>query len=39
MKQLRLFATRYLTRETRRRIARLAVWPPVGWIRFVNCAA
>jgi SAM-dependent methyltransferase len=34
MKQLRLFATRYLTRETRRRIARLAVWPPVGWIRF-----
>lgn len=34
MKQLRLLATRYLTRETRRRLARLAVWPPVGWIRF-----
>jgi ubiquinone/menaquinone biosynthesis C-methylase UbiE len=23
-----------LTRETRRRLARLAVWPPVGWVRF-----
>lgn len=34
MKHLRLLATRYLTRETRRRIARLAVWPPVGWVRF-----
>ena len=33
-KQIRLFLSRYLTRETRRRIARLAVWPPVGWIRF-----
>jgi ubiquinone/menaquinone biosynthesis C-methylase UbiE len=33
-KQLRLFASRYLSRETRRRLARLAVWPPVGWIRF-----
>lgn len=33
-KQLRLFATRYLTRATRRRLARLVVWPPVGWIRF-----
>lgn len=33
-KQLRLFASRYLTRETRRRLARLAVWPPVGWVRF-----
>ncbi len=33
-KQLRLLATRYLTRETRRRLARLAVWPPVGWVRF-----
>jgi SAM-dependent methyltransferase len=34
MKQLRLLATRYLSRETRRRLSRLAVWPPVGWIRF-----
>ena len=33
-KKLRLIATRYLTRETRRRLSRLAVWPPVGWIRF-----
>ena len=34
MKQLRLLATRSLSRETRRRLSRLAVWPPVGWIRF-----
>lgn len=34
MKQLRLFTSRYLSRETRRRLARLAVWPPVGWVRF-----
>lgn len=34
IKQLRLFASQYLTRETRRRLARLGVWPPVGWIRF-----
>jgi SAM-dependent methyltransferase len=34
MNQLRLLARRYLTRETRRRLARLAVWPPVGWVRF-----
>ena len=33
-KQIRLFLSRYLTRETRRRLARLAVWPPVGWVRF-----
>lgn len=33
-KQLRNLATRHLSRETRRRIARLAVWPPVGWVRF-----
>ena len=33
-KRLRLLATRYLSRSTRRRLARLAVWPPVGWIRF-----
>lgn len=36
MEQLRLLATRYLSRETRRRLARLAVWPPVGWVRFGN---
>ncbi|HET9905480.1 MAG TPA: methyltransferase domain-containing protein [Anaerolineales bacterium] len=34
LNQLRLLARRYLSRETRRRIARLAVWPPVGWVRF-----
>jgi SAM-dependent methyltransferase len=34
MKQLRFLATRYLSRETRRRLSRMAVWPPVGWIRF-----
>ena len=34
MKKLRHFATRYLSRETRRRLSRLAVWPPVGWVRF-----
>ncbi len=33
-KQLRLLARRYLTRETRRKLARFAVWPPVGWVRF-----
>ena len=33
-KQLRSLATRHLSRETRRRLARLAVWPPVGWVRF-----
>jgi ubiquinone/menaquinone biosynthesis C-methylase UbiE len=33
-KQLRLLLSQYLTRETRRRLARLAVWPPVGWVRF-----
>jgi SAM-dependent methyltransferase len=32
--QFRLLARRYLSRETRRRLARLAVWPPVGWVRF-----
>jgi SAM-dependent methyltransferase len=36
MEKLRLLATRYLSRETRRRLARLAVWPPVGWVRFGN---
>lgn len=34
VKQLRLLARRYLSRETRRRLARMAVWPPVGWVRF-----
>ncbi len=34
IEQLRLLARRYLSRETRRRLARLAVWPPVGWVRF-----
>ena len=33
-KQLRSLATRHLSRETRRRLARMAVWPPVGWVRF-----
>lgn len=31
---IRLLARRYLSRETRRRLARMAVWPPVGWVRF-----
>jgi SAM-dependent methyltransferase len=34
MNQFRLLARRYLSRETRRRLARMAVWPPVGWVRF-----
>ncbi len=34
LEQLRLLARRYLSRETRRRLARLAVFPPVGWVRF-----
>lgn len=34
MNTIRLLARRYLSRETRRRLARLAVWPPVGWVRF-----
>ena len=32
--RIRLLARRHLARETRRRLARLAVWPPVGWVRF-----
>lgn len=32
--RMRLLARRYLSRETRRRLARMAVWPPVGWVRF-----
>jgi SAM-dependent methyltransferase len=34
MKTIRLLARQHLSRETRRRLARLAVWPPVGWVRF-----
>jgi SAM-dependent methyltransferase len=34
MQQFRLLARRHLSRETRRRLARLVVWPPVGWVRF-----
>lgn len=34
MKKLRSLARQHLSRETRRRLARLAVWPPVGWVRF-----
>jgi SAM-dependent methyltransferase len=32
--KLRFLAKRHLTRETRRRLARLAVWPPIGRVRF-----
>ena len=32
--KIRLLARRYLSRETRRRLARMAVWPPVGLVRF-----
>jgi SAM-dependent methyltransferase len=32
--KIRLLARRYLTRETRRGLARLAAWPPVGRVRF-----
>ena len=34
--KIRFLARRYLPRETRRRLARMAVWPPVGWVRFGN---
>ncbi len=34
MNKIRLLARRHFTRETRRKIARLVVWPPVGWVRF-----
>jgi SAM-dependent methyltransferase len=34
MNKFRLLARRHLSPETRRRLARLAVWPPVGWVRF-----
>jgi len=34
--KFRLLARRYLPRETRRRLARMAGWPPVGWVRFGN---
>ncbi|UCH58586.1 MAG: methyltransferase domain-containing protein [Anaerolineales bacterium] len=32
--RLQRTARRILSRSTRRRLARLAVWPPVGWVRF-----
>lgn len=34
--KFRLLARQYLSRESRRRLARLAVWPPVGLVRFGN---
>ena len=34
MNKIRVFVRRHLSRETRRRLARLAVWPPVGWVHF-----
>ena len=34
MNKFRSLARRHLSPETRRRLARLAVWPPVGWVRF-----
>lgn len=34
MNKFRLLARQHLSLETRRRLARLAVWPPVGWVRF-----
>ena len=34
MNKIRNLARQHLTRETRRRLARLTVWPPVGWVRF-----
>ena len=34
IENIRLLARRFLSRETRRKLARLAVWPPVGWVRF-----
>lgn len=36
IEKFRLLARQHLSRETRRRLARLAVWPPVGWVRFGN---
>jgi SAM-dependent methyltransferase len=32
--KIRLLARRHLSRETRRKLARLAAWPPVGSVRF-----
>jgi SAM-dependent methyltransferase len=34
IKQIRLLSRRYLDRAARRRLARLAVWPPIGWVLF-----
>lgn len=34
MKTFRLLARKYLPRTARRRMAQIANWPPVGWVRF-----
>jgi SAM-dependent methyltransferase len=34
IKKVRLWANRNLSRETRRKLSRLMVWPPVGWVPF-----
>jgi SAM-dependent methyltransferase len=34
IEKLRLLSRRYLSRESRRRLSRMTVWPPVGWVRF-----
>jgi SAM-dependent methyltransferase len=34
MNYIRSLARKYLSRSTRRRLARLVVWPPVGWVGF-----
>jgi len=34
MDKIRQLARRYLSRSTRRRLARMTVWPPIGWVRF-----
>jgi SAM-dependent methyltransferase len=34
MDSLRRLARKFLSRSTRRRLALLAVWPPVGWVNF-----
>ena len=33
-KRLRLLAQTYIPVTTRRKLARLASWPPIGWVRF-----
>ena len=34
MNRIRILARQYLSRPARRRLARLLVWPPVGWVNF-----